>query len=73
MVMHPLHIYQVNGNTPHVALSSASELMTLALNITTKDDGIHLITTLHQFYKVSIDWSGAHNCGLNIKWHYHRQ
>ena len=33
-----------------------------------KDDAIHLITTLQQFYKVSIDWSSAHYCGLNIKW-----
>ena len=36
MVMHPFHIHQVYGNTPHIVLSSVSALMTLALNITTK-------------------------------------
>ena len=38
-----------------------------------KDDDIHLITTLQQFYKFSIDWSVAYYCGLNIKWHHHQQ
>ena len=32
-----------------------------------KDDALHLITTLQQFYKGSIDWSGTRYCKLKIK------
>ena len=47
--------------------------MTFGIKYYIKDDVIHLITTLQQFYKVSIDWSGVHYCGLNIKWNYKQQ
>ena len=47
--------------------------MTFGIKYYIKDDVIHLITTLQQFYKVSIDWSGAHYYGLNIKWNYNQQ
>ena len=35
-----------------------------------KNDVNHLIQTLQKFYKVSMDWTGAHYYGLTINWKY---
>ena len=51
MVMHPFHKHQVYENTPHVALSSVCD-DDFGIKYDNKDDVIHLITTLQQFYKV---------------------
>ena len=38
-----------------------------------KDDANHLIQTLQKFYKINIDWTGEHYCGLTLKWDYQKQ
>ena len=68
MAMHPPPTHQTYGNTPHMALCSVSD--DFGIKSYNKDDVLHLITTLQQFYKVTIDWSGTHYYGLNIKWNY---
>ena len=30
----------------------------------------HLLNSLQQHYKISVDWAGTDNCGLSIKWNY---
>ena len=72
MAMQPSHIHQVYGNTPHVSLFSVSawwfghQILQQRWCSSFNDN----ITTILQ---VSIDWSGTHYCGLNIKWNYKKQ
>ena len=35
-----------------------------------KDDANHLIKSLRQNYDITVDWTGANFCGLNIDWNY---
>ena len=35
-----------------------------------KDDIQHLLNVLKNNYEVTIDWTGADYCGLNIEWNY---
>ena len=35
-----------------------------------KNDAEHLISALTNNYDITVDWTGAHFCGLNIDWHY---
>jgi hypothetical protein len=36
----------------------------------TKADADHLLNSLRQHYKISVDWAGTDYCGLSIKWNY---
>ena len=38
-----------------------------------KNDADHLIQALQEFYKITIDWTGAHYCGLTLDWNYSKQ
>ena len=33
-------------------------------------DADHLLNSLRQHYKISVDWAGTDYCGLSIKWNY---
>ena len=33
-------------------------------------DADHLLNSLRQHYKISVDWAGPDYCGLSIKWNY---
>ena len=36
-------------------------------------DAQHLIAALQEYYKITIDWSGKHYCGLTLDWDYEKQ
>ncbi len=40
------------------------------LKYTNKDDAEHLLSCLHQAFKVSTDWTGKNFCGLAFDWNY---
>ena len=35
-----------------------------------KHDVDHLRNALQQYYKISIDWEGKYDCGINLQWNY---
>ena len=35
-----------------------------------KDDADHLLNSLRQTYKISVDWTGRNYCGLTMDWNY---
>lgn len=35
-----------------------------------KDNANHLIEALKQHYKITVDWSGRHYCGMVLDWNY---
>ena len=37
-----------------------------------KEDALHLISSLKKNYEISQDWSGTNYCGLQIKWNYRK-
>ena len=43
------------------------------IKYTNADDLQHLITTLREIYKVTIDLSGTLYCGLTLKWDYNKR
>lgn len=38
-----------------------------------KEHADHLIGALQQYYKISIDWSGALFCGIHLQWDYNKR
>ena len=38
-----------------------------------QDDTQHLIAALQKFYKITIDWTGKHYCGLTLDWDFEQQ
>ena len=66
------HSKITNGLWTHVTTTTAFTLVVddFRVRYTSTENIHHLLNALKDIYKITIDWSGLHYIGIDLKWNY---